>query len=350
MDSLIRLCDRLGLPCYATSEQLEITRDKWKFKNCCRENGVPTVKEYTSVADVDEYPVIVKPTDRAGSIGISIAQNRDELEKACRYARECSVTKQIIIEKYIDKGTKIDLYYAVENGKISLMTTCDTIPAKNNGYERVVQSAWLYPSRNNGSALRDIDQALRKMIQSLGIRYGCIFFSGFVCDNGEIVIFESGFRLEGGHQYNYVARRGPYNYLDLFILHALTGKTDMLPSAPIDKDLLAVTINLYAKKGTITRIQGLEEIETLPDCCLAMAQGRVGEVCDESHAILKKLAIFQFASRSQDQLKRDVDLLYRVFGVYDENGEDMIYDRIETNSIIGWWTGRSRECIDQGKR
>lgn len=65
---------------------------------------MPVVKEYASVAEVDEYPVIVKPVDRAGSIGISIATNRDELDKAVDYALESSISKQIIIEKYIDNG------------------------------------------------------------------------------------------------------------------------------------------------------------------------------------------------------------------------------------------------------
>ena len=86
VENMIKLCKRLNLPCYINDEQLEITRDKIKFKDCCRKYGVPVVKEYASIDEVDEYPVIVKPTDRAGSIGISIAYNFEELEKAYQYA------------------------------------------------------------------------------------------------------------------------------------------------------------------------------------------------------------------------------------------------------------------------
>lgn len=346
VESLIKLCARLDLPCYVTAEQLEITRDKIKFKETCRKNGVPVVKEYSSLDEVDEYPVIVKPVDRAGSIGISIASNRKELKNACKYALKSSVSKQIIIEKYIEKGTKIDFYYAVENGNITLVSSCDTINAKENGYERVVQSAWLYPTRNTDAEIQSVDSALRRMIQNMGIRYGCIFFSGFVCENGDFVFFECGFRLEGGHQYNYVAQKGPFNYLDIFILHALLGNTEDLSPFITDEDLRAVTVNIYAKKGTVTQIKGFEETAQIPDCCLALAQGRIGETCDDNHAILNKIAMFQFTSCSPQQLQNDVEKMYTLFGVYDENGSDMIYDRIDPSLIAEWWKTKSSSRIE----
>ena len=336
-ESLIRLTERLGLPCYATMEQLDVTRDKIKFKNMCRECSVPTVKEYSSMDDVDEYPVIVKPVDRAGSIGIGIATNRDELEKACRYAYEKSVCKQIIIEKYIDDGTKIDFYYAVEAGNISLISTCDTVNAKDNGYKRVVQSAWLYPERNQRDIEEKVDDSLRKMIQKMGITYGCIFFSGFIDKQKNVVFFECGFRLEGGHQYNYVQKKGPYNYLDLFLSHALTGNTNAVERFPQNQKLYAATINLYAKKGVLSEIRGFEEVKAMDDCCLALIHGRIGECCDDTQAILNKIGMFQFVNDSPKQLQKDVEQMYKLFGAYDESGNDMIYDRVNTGIIANWW-------------
>lgn len=337
VESLIKLCSRLNLPCYVTEEQLEITRDKVRFKECCRENGVSVVKDYSSVDEVDEYPVIVKPVDRAGSIGISVATNKSELETACEYALENSISKQIIIEKYMGKGSKIDFYYAVDGGEISLISTCDTLNAKDNGYDRVVQSAWLYPSKYITSIIHTTDPGLRKMIQAMGITYGCIAFSGFICEDGTVDFFECGFRLEGGHQYNYVACKGPYNYLDLFILHALQGNADGIVLSTQDEDLRAVTVNVYAKKGIVTQIEGFEDVMQMPDCCLALKQGRIGEVCLDSSSILSKVAMFQFVNYSPMQLRKDVEKMYELFSVYDEHGSDMIYDRIDVSLIAQWW-------------
>ena len=180
VDNMMQLCKRLGLPCYINQEQLDITRDKIKFKECCRKYGVPVVKEYESVGDVDEYPVIVKPTDRAGSIGISIAKNKEELLKAYQYAYDLSVGKHVIIEKYISDtdADKVDFYYLAEAGKLTLLSSCDTINAKNNGMSKVVQSAWLYPERHIEAYNRKVRSRIEAMIQGMGIQYGCIFFSG----------------------------------------------------------------------------------------------------------------------------------------------------------------------------
>lgn len=195
VENMIKLCDRLGLPCYINEEQLEITRDKIKFKECCRKYGVPVVKEFSSIDDVDEYPVIVKPTDRAGSIGISIANNYEELIKAYKYAYELSIEKRVIIEKYIDDADKVDFYYLVEDGKITLITSCDTVNAKKNDGKKVVQTAWLYPERYQNAYELKVRNKVESMIRGMNIKFGCIFFSGFIDRNQEFVFFECGYNF-----------------------------------------------------------------------------------------------------------------------------------------------------------
>ena len=342
VENMIRLSKRLGLPCYITEEQLEITRDKVKFKNACRENGVPTVREYRSVEEVDAFPVIVKPVDRAGSIGISIAANREELEKAYQYAMDMSVVKKVIIEQYM-RDTKVDVYYAVEDGKITLISSCDTIQAAGNGLEKVCQSCWLYPMAELRDYLRKVDAAAQKMIQSMGIRYGCIFFSGFVSPEGEFAFFECGFRLEGAHQYYYTERKGPFNFLDLFILHALTGSTENMARKPENTELKCAVVNFYAKAGVIGKITGAEEIARQEDCCLILVHGRPGERCQGERAILKKAAAVCFANEDPYALKQDVDEGYRTLQVLDENGADMVFDRIDTKKILSWWDNGDKE-------
>lgn len=338
IENTIQLCSRLNLPCYVTMEQLEITRDKIKFKDECRKYGVPVVREYGSVAEVTNFPVIVKPVDRAGSIGISIASDRQELEKAYAYAMEMSICKQVIIEDFIHCGNKVDYYYAVEDGQIQLITSCDTVNADANGFEKVVQSAWLYPERHLSDAEQKVDGRLRAMISGMGIRYGCIFFSGFVDEKQEYTFFECGFRLEGGNQHEYVFRRGLMNYQDIFVFHALTGSTADIPrNGPFNPNLKCVTINLYAKEGTITKIEGMSEISKMPDCSLALTHARIGQSCQEDKAILTKIGMFSFCHESSQQLRRDVEEAYALFSVLNESGKDMLYDRINPAVVESWW-------------
>ena len=81
VENMIKLCERLNLPCYINLEQLDITRDKLKFKQELQKFNVPLVPEYDNPQNVT-FPVIVKPTDRAGSIGIIVAYTQDELTYA----------------------------------------------------------------------------------------------------------------------------------------------------------------------------------------------------------------------------------------------------------------------------
>lgn len=337
VENMIKLCERLNLPCYINSEQLDITRDKIKFKECCRRYGVPVVREYKSIEEVDKFPVIVKPTDRAGSIGISIANNLKELEKAYQYAYEMSVEKSVIIEEYIYKADKVDFYYLAENGQLTLLTSCDTINAKNNGFSKVVQSAWLYPEKNLKSYNLKVKENIEKMIHGMNIKYGCVFFSGFVDENNEFVFFECGYRLEGAHQYYYSQKRGPLNFLDTFIFHSLYGNTSMVKRTSINENMKCVTINVFAKSGIIAQIAGVQQIESMEDCTKSLLYGRIGQQCDDSKAILDKIYVFAFSSESAIKLKENVDKAYDLLKISDANGNDMIYDRIDTEKIISWW-------------
>lgn len=338
VDAMIKLCRRLALPCYITEEQLEITRDKIKFKEACRKSGVPVVKEYARVEDVDHYPVIVKPVDRAGSIGISIASDRQELEKAYAYAMEKSITKQVIIEDYITNATKIDAYYQILNGEIRAVNVSDTVFAKENGTERVVQSGWMLPSIYCDMLMEQVDPAIQRMLRQLGIENGYLFFSGFVTETKEPVFFECGFRLCGGHFYDYFPRVGGWNTQDLLIYYALTGDAAQIyGQSENEANLKNVTVNFYAKRGTVGKICGMEEIAKLPMCTMTLTGGRVGEVCTDDTAILTKLGMVHLTGTSADELAESVRKVYALFSAVDTDGKDMIYDRMDPEILRHWW-------------
>lgn len=337
----IELCRRLGLPCYCTEEQLELTRDKVLFKNKCRENGVPVVKEYASCEEVTAFPVIVKPVDRAGSIGVSVATNREELQKAHDYAMEQSYCKNVIIEDFISNGSKFDVTYAICGGKPILLSNCDTINAQNNGLERVVQSGWLFPSRYQAAFLEKADPSIQKMIINLGIKDGYIFYSGFAIEHDgdvDFVFFETGFRLSGGHMYRYMIKRGIVNILDLFIIHALTGSTELLEwKEEKEPGIKCVMVNYYAADGTVSGIRGIEEIKKMDDFNFLLEYTRVGTKCDMDKAILSKMAMIHFCNHSAEKLAEDVACANSVYSVKDEAGQDMIYDRMDPAVIANWW-------------
>lgn len=337
VENMIKLCKELNLPCYLNEEQLDITRNKIKFKECCRKYNIPVVKEYDTVNDVDQFPVIVKPTDRAGSIGISIANDYEELVKAYNYALDLSLEKKVIIEQYISDCQKVDFYFWINEGECQLISSCDTINAKNSNGKNVVQSSWVYPSKKTDAFNNKLYKNIKNMIFGMGIKKGCIFFSGFSDDNDEFVFFECGYRLEGGHQYNYTEKRGPINYLDSFIFDALEGNCKSISVKPINQNMKCITINIFAKAGTIKSIEGIEEISSLPICTQALQYARIGQVCEDDKAILSKVCLISFSSESPKELQECVDYAYKTIKVLDQYGKNMIYDKIDTSIIPSLW-------------
>lgn len=308
----IKLCRELGLPCYINEEQLEITRDKILFKETCRHYGVPVIKEYKSIDEVDEFPVIVKPTDRAGSIGVGIAYNRTELESAYQVAMEKSLSKRVIIEDYITDAIEMDAHYVVHDGKITLLTTDDIIAASDNVKDgKVVQSVWMYPSKYDEEFLNTVDKPLQDMIRGIGVQNGTIFFSGFVNDKGEFRFFECGFRLWGEQEFEYDFKKVGINYLDVYLYHAFYGHAHgiTLNDNPSSK-LKGVSLNLYVIGGTISKLQGIQELAGNKDCFLSLVDSYVGQKCTFENAILTKAGLVGFGNEEPSQLKRDVDNAY----------------------------------------
>lgn len=338
IQSVIEVCAKLGLPCYSNIEQLDITRDKIKFKEACREAGVPVVREYPAPESVSSFPVIVKPVDRAGSIGVGIAHDEEELKSVFTEAQNASYCGKVIIEDYIQDGMKVDFYYDVMDRHIVYLGGTDVIFASDNGSSRVVQSAWIMPSRVEELYLRRVDSAMRRMIENIGITNGYLFVSGFFREDGSFVFFECGFRLCGGHLYNYFEDCGFPNTLDLFILLALTGTASALKC--LDRRLeepKCVELNFYAREGTVEDINGFGQIEKNDDCKISIIHAHKGQECKEDKAILSKLGIVGFVADDTGCLVEDIREAYEDISVFDSNGKDMIYDRIDPDAISGWW-------------
>ena len=118
-------------------EQFEIMISKDNFKNTCRKYGVPVVPEYyLDEIDKIEYPVIVKPVDSSSSKGISICQNRQQLDAAIEKALSFSVRKKILIEKYMD-GLEVIIYYVIQNGNPTMVAMCDRYTSKEQTWKDI---------------------------------------------------------------------------------------------------------------------------------------------------------------------------------------------------------------------
>lgn len=103
--------EQMGLPQMGPYESVRILQNKDLFRAFLKEHGfnVPQARSYTSskmaLSDIDwfTFPMIVKPTDSAGSKGVTRIDSLEEYADAVDDAFKKSISGTIIVEEFIDK-------------------------------------------------------------------------------------------------------------------------------------------------------------------------------------------------------------------------------------------------------
>lgn len=70
---------------------------------CLKAKGFGSIRDALSDLSWYEYPMIVKPTDSAGSKGVTKVNSETELKSALEHAFDHSIGGRVIVEEYIEK-------------------------------------------------------------------------------------------------------------------------------------------------------------------------------------------------------------------------------------------------------
>lgn len=123
--------EKMGLPSMGPYESVVILQNKDLFRaflqehgfNCPKSKGYGTIDEALKDTDWLTWPMIVKPTDSAGSKGVTRVDSIGEYEAAVKYAFKKSIKGHIIVEQYLDKvGCSSDTDSFLLDGKFRFMS------------------------------------------------------------------------------------------------------------------------------------------------------------------------------------------------------------------------------------
>lgn len=333
VESMIEMCERLGLPCYINREQLEITRDKNKFKHLCKQYGVPIVNEYAPNADNIQFPVIIKPTDRGGSIGINVAYNEEEYKKYLAYAYEMSPSKSVVVEDFIGDGVKFDCTYYINGKQAILIETCDTtMLAHEKGFE-TMQKAWSFPSRFEAEYIEQVDANVKAMLSDLGMECGVANIS-FFYRNGKFYVFETGFRLGGGHSFDYQRASGGIDYLTLMIQYAFGVPFKVNSELPTNRGY-ALTYSPYFKPksdSVVEQIIGEDEVQKLKETITYMPNIYDDFVIESDKPM--KITMVTLYSKDLDIIIKDVAYINETLKVKTNKGVCSVFGELTKADII----------------
>ena len=190
--------NKMGLPSFGPFESVEILQNKDKFRAFLAMNGfnVPQAKGFDSVeAAMQElywypWPVIVKPTDAAGSKGVTRVDRAEDLMPALEYAMEHSISGHIIVEEFIDKqGCSSDTDSFSEDGKLKFVSFCaQRFDAEaTNPY---TPAAYSWPSTFTKEQEEYLTSEIQRLITLLNLKTCVYNIEVRVAPNGKPYIME----------------------------------------------------------------------------------------------------------------------------------------------------------------
>lgn len=326
VEAQIKLCQRLGLPCDTTLNQLEITRDKVKFKNLCRKCGIPVVEEFNEQDAINHLPVIIKPTDRGGSAGIKVVTRREDFSEALEHSRAASLTNNVVIEKYIADQTKVDAYYLVEDGIPYLMALSSALMCPAVEGHEICQRAWYFPSRHTGNWMRNIHPHMPDMIEALKLKNGYLTMSAFADDDGNFKCFETGLRLSAELSFKFTDAAYGYNYLDFLIAGAMSERKPQRCDFTRQTDVKMLIYNFFATNGIIKHKQ-------IPSGDYVDIIAATPEI-DSHESRYPYVGMYFSMSTDCDELIENALKADKELVLTDHQGRDMIIFRANRNSMV----------------
>ena len=268
--SYCKVCDALNLPCYATQRIVDVFSYKDVFKATCESYGIHGIPEFyldaemkpTDVAKI-KYPVMVKPVDNGGGVGMTVVYKESELKAAVEKALAASPNKRFIVERYMDGVEDMGMYYTFKDGYCSASCIYDRYTTDEQpGLSRVCLGG-TYPSKHMNDYMKRMHFNAVRMFKEIGIKNGILMLSGFY-EDGEFYVYDTGFRLQGEAPHLLLNAIYGYDQREMLIRFALTGsegeKVDLYKEDPYMDGKHAATVWFLLKKGVIGKIEGFEAI------------------------------------------------------------------------------------------
>lgn len=189
--------EKMGLP-GNPYESVCILQNKDHFRNFLTQHGfnVPKAKGFSSIEDamVEKYwfpwPVIVKPTDSAGSKGVTRVDRLEDLEPALKVAFEHSLSGRVIVEEFIEKqGCSSDSDCFSVDGQLKFVSF-SAQRFDEDAPNPYTPSAFSWPSTFTEAQKAELISEIQRLLTLLGMRTSIYNIETRVGVNGKPYIME----------------------------------------------------------------------------------------------------------------------------------------------------------------
>jgi hypothetical protein len=213
------------------------------------------VNEALGVLEGDAaFPIHLKPTSAAGSVGHYMIRTLADIDELPTECFPC------MVESHLD-GQEFSCEVFVHDGKIRFLNINEYV---HLGYSQ------LLPPRPRLEAMRPrIREAIEKLIEAFGVRYGLLHPEYFVDKEGELNFGEVAARIPGGHIFELIERAYGFDAFAAQILCSDPETTEeelekFFPHEVEGRKGHAGNLLVYPKKAVVTELKVPEELANEP--------------------------------------------------------------------------------------
>lgn len=340
-----QVCERLGLPCYASKSVVEAFCSKDGFRDACRRFGVRDIPSYVVDRDVSHadlsgvsFPVMVKPVDSGAGVGMRVCMSPPELVDCVNTALAHSKRGGFLVERYMSCDDML-AYYTFKDGTAYLSAIADRITTKKQGNLSPVCIAALYPSKYTSSFVEQAHPALLRMFQGLGVGNGVLNVQFFV-EHGQFFAYDPGFRLQGEAPHIPILAINGFDHRRMLLNFALSGSMGV-DDFQARNDFMfrgkrACTLWVLLQSGVIGCLQGLDQIRQDPNVAFVLQRFKEGdcvtpEMVGNERQVLARIYL---VGDSAEELVKKVERFRLDLRVVDTEGNDMIVDWLDPALLI----------------
>ncbi len=321
--TMATISEELGLPCYLTKEEALSMTNKLNMKKIMVENGIPTSK-FKTISDVNDdiselkYPLMVKPADCNGSLGVRKANNHEQFVEFFSQAQKYSFSHSAIVEEFKEgKEVGIDCYAL--NGKAQILMMGEVRKKKIGDSVLLIYQTYI-PADISPKAKERLQKVADDITMVFKLNNTPILIQTLV-DGDDVNVIEFAPRIGGASKHRTVTLKTGFDILKANV-DAMFGEIPFVKIIP-DTDFFSRN-HVYAYPCTFSHVENVEKLisdgiieEFIP---YKMEGVPVGEFL----ASRDRVGSFLVKAPTMPELKRKIKIAVETLKVYDTNGRDVM--------------------------